>query len=267
MSQSLYHGPVLVTGASRGIGKEVAVALEKEGYTVYCASRSGQVPKESPNLIGLKMDVTNPASIAEAASKVDKLQVLVHCAGYGIAGSVECTPLEEAKKQMETNYFGVLAVSSAFLPKLRKNKRSLMIVTGSFAGLLSIPFQSHYSASKFALEAFVEALRLETKEYGVQAVIIEPGDTKTSFTAKRECFEPESSVYYEQMKRSVNKMAEDEQNGKSPVTVAKLVCKLLKKKNVPVRVQVCFTYKLLGLMAKFLPSLLVEKILKKLYIC
>ena len=118
--KSPYLMKVLVTGASSGIGKETADLFAMNGFTVYAASRH---PKETknPSIIPLTMDVTDLDSVRKAASKIDELGIIVHCAGFGISGSAEMTPLERAKAQMETNYFGVLNVNSIFLPLLRTN--------------------------------------------------------------------------------------------------------------------------------------------------
>ena len=256
---------VLVTGASSGIGKETADLFAMNGFTVYAASRH---PKETsnPSIIPLAMDVTDPDSVRKAASGIDELGIIVHCAGFGISGSAEMTPIERAKAQMETNYFGVLNVNNAFLPLLRKNKRSLVLITSSVAGLIAIPYQSHYSSSKYALEAYAQALRMEASQFGVRVALVEPGDTKTGFTKARTSDEPENSPYFEQCKSSVEHMAHDEQNGKTPDSVARVFLKLALRKNPPVRCAVGLDYKALALLAKLLPARLANWIVKLIYI-
>ena len=168
-----YQKTVLVTGASSGIGKETADLFAMNGFIVYAASRH---PKSTsnPNIIPLEMDVTDQASVQAAAAKVKELGIIIHCAGFGISGSAEMTPLERAKAQMETNYFGVLNVDNVFLPLLRKNPRSLVLITSSVAGLVSIPYQSHYSSSKYALEAYAQALRMEADSSASDALSLSP---------------------------------------------------------------------------------------------
>jgi short-subunit dehydrogenase len=212
------------------------------------------------------MDVTDPASISGAAEKIDELGIIVHCAGFGISGSAEMTPLERAKAQLETNYFGVLNVNNAFLPLLRKNRRSLVLITSSVAGLVAIPYQSHYSSSKYAIEAYAQALRMEASQFGVRVALVEPGDTKTGFTKARTSDEPEDSPYYEQCKGAVEHMAHDEQNGKSPDSVAKVFLKLAFRKNPPIRCAVGFDYKTLAFLVKILPARLANWIVKMIYI-
>lgn len=260
-----YLKNVLVTGASSGIGKETADLFAMKGFKVYAASRHPQETK-NPNIIPIEMDVTDPASVQKAASSIDELGIIIHCAGFGISGSAEMTPLDRAKAQMETNYFGVLNVNSAFLPLLRKNKRSLVLITSSVAGLVAIPYQSHYSSSKYALESYCQALRIEASKFGVRACLVEPGDTKTGFTKARSSDEPKDSPYYDECIAAVEHMAHDEQNGKPADSVAKVFLKLAYRKNPPVRVAVGFVYKILAFLVKILPARLANWIIKLIYI-
>ncbi len=260
-----YLKTVLVTGASSGIGKETADLFAMKGFKVYAASRH---PKETGNksIVPLEMDVTDVQSIQRAREQIDELGVIVHCAGFGISGSAEMTPLDRAKAQMETNYFGVLNVNSAFLPLLRKNPRSLVLMTSSVAGLVPIPYQSHYSSSKYAIEAYAQSLRLEAWKFGVRVSLVEPGDTKTGFTKARTSDEPADSPYLEECKAAVAQMAHDEQKGKSADSVAKVFIKLAYRRNPPVRCAVGFDYKALAFLAKLLPARLINWIIKLIYI-
>jgi len=260
-----YLKKVLVTGASSGIGKETADLFAMNGFVVYAASRHPGTTS-NPSIIPLEMDVTDPESVKAAVTKVPELGIIIHCAGFGISGSAEMTPIERAKAQMETNYFGVLNVNSAFLPLLRKNSRSLVLITSSVAGLVSIPYQSHYSSSKYALEAYAQALRMEAKGFGVRCALVEPGDTKTGFTKARTSDEPKDSPYFDQCKDSVEHMAHDEQNGKPASSVAKVFLKLALRKNPPVRCAVGLDYKALAFLAKILPARLINFIIRLIYI-
>ena len=263
--KSPYLMKVLITGASSGIGKETADLFAMNGFLVYAASRH-PLETTNPSIVPLEMDVTDISSIRKASEKIDELGIIVHCAGFGISGSAEMTPADRARAQMETNYFGVLNVNSIFLPLLRKNSRSLVLITSSVAGLLSIPYQSHYSSSKYAIEAYAQALRMEASQFGVRVSLVEPGDTKTGFTKARTSDEPTDSPYLDQCKEAVEHMAKDEQNGKNPVSVAKVFLKLAYRNNPPVRCAVGFDYKFLAFLAKILPSRLVNWIVKLIYI-
>ena len=260
-----YLKTVLVTGASSGIGKETADLFAMKGFKVYAASRHPKDTK-NPSIIPVQMDVTDPKSVKEAAAKIDELGIIIHCAGFGISGSAEMTPLDRAKAQMDTNYFGVLNVNGVFMPLLRKNRRSLVLITSSVAGLVAIPYQSHYSSSKYALEAYCQALRIEASKFGVRACLVEPGDTKTGFTKARSSDEPEGSPYFEECKTAVEHMAHDEQNGKPADSVAKVFLKLAYRRNPPVRVAVGFVYKVLAFLVKILPARLANWIVKLIYV-
>lgn len=267
---------VVVTGGTSGIGKAVVNYFCQKGDDVWALSRSASSYKrEAVNHHLVNCDVTDDNSVETAIKQItteikelnlNKISIVIHCAGYGIAGSAEDTPIKDAKEQFETNYFGVLRVNKALLPHLREEKNSLVVVLGSIAGRISIPFQSHYASTKFALEAYVEALRIETKQFNIKATIVEAGDTKTSFTNNRALAFPKDSVYLEQGKKSVDKMAHDEQSGYSPTKVAKVIYTLSLKKNPPIRVAVGFSYKLLMFLKRLLPDSLAEFIISKMYL-
>ena len=148
---------------------------------------------------------------------------------------------------------------------MKEQGKGLLIVIGSIAGRVSIPMQSQYSASKYALEAFTDAVRMEMKSSGVRAVIIEPGDTKTGFTAARDTLRKEDG-YSAVLERSVSKMAKDEQSGRPPVSVAKAAYALSLRKDPPARVPVGFEYKLLMFLLRIIPDRLKERILSKMYL-
>ena len=150
---------------------------------------------------------------------------------------------------------------------MRKQGRGLLIVIGSIAGRVSIPMQSQYSASKYALEAFTDAVRMEMKSFGVRACIIEPGDTKTGFTSARITQkEDDQSVYGNVLLKSVAKMASDEQKGRSPESVARIAISLAGKKEPPARIPVGLDYKALMFLLRLMPDRCKEFILRKLYL-
>jgi len=259
----------LITGATSGIGLETALLFAQKGHRVWGVSRS-VIESPSEQILFHSMDVTDQVSIQGGIKKIwgesNGIDVVVHCAGFGIGGSAEDTPLEDARAQFATNYFGVLAVNNELLPLMRSRGGGRVIILGSIAGRISIPFQSHYSASKFALEAYTEALRIEGKAFGITATIIEAGDTKTPFTAHRRLTINEGSPYYEQATRSIAKMAHDEEGGYSPTNVAHAIYKVALKKNPPIRKPVGFSYSLLMLLKRILPDRLIEVIITRMYL-
>ena len=176
----------LVTGASAGIGASCAAFLAAKGYRVYGGARSAVMAEGVEPLI---LDVTDDVSVARAIETIlareSRLDVLVNNAGFGIAGAIEDTSIEEAREQFEVNFFGVLRMCRAVLPVMRRQKSGYIVNIGSIGGLIAIPFQGFYSATKFALEGFSESLRMEVRPFGIQVVLIEPGDHRTAFTQNR----------------------------------------------------------------------------------
>lgn len=252
---------VFITGASSGVGKATAELLASKGYTVYGTSRKASLPPEgkaSPLL--LKMDVEDDASIKSAVdyilAKEGKIDVLINNAGFGLAGSVEDTSYNEALKQFETNFFGVHRLIKEVLPSMRERKDGLIINISSIAGIIGLPFQPFYSASKFAVEGLSEALWHEVRPYGVKVVLVEPGDLKTEFTDKRVyAAKSTKSPYTEQMKKSLSVAINDEISGESPEKVARIIYKIINTKNPRFRYQVGpFHEKLAVKLKKILPE-------------
>lgn len=267
-----YGNVVLITGASSGIGAAAARLFAEHGYTVWGASRfcsEERTPCGAGEIRTVRMDVTDEASVRRAVEIVlresGEIGVLLHCAGYGIAGAAEDTPVEAAAAQMDTNYFGVLRVNRAVMPAMREKGAGLVLVMSSVAGRVAIPFQSQYSASKFALEATVEAMRAECAPYGIRAALIEPGDTNTGFTGARKMMAPPGSVYEQACRRAVGKMERDERRGKPAVTAAKAALRLAGKQNPPLRRVVGADYRLLALLIKLLPDRVRCYLIARLY--
>lgn len=176
---------ILLTGASSGIGYQTAEMLAKQGHIVYGAAR--RVEKMEPlkgfGVKPLRLDVTDAASVDEAVEAVvraeGRIDVLVNNAGYGSYGAIEDVALEEARKQFDVNLFGVAMLTKKVLPYMRKQHGGTIVNITSIGGRLTTYFGAWYHATKYALEAFSDALRMETKPFGVNVAIIEPGGIKT----------------------------------------------------------------------------------------
>ena len=179
------------------------------------------------------MDVRDDASVRDAVTQViareGRIDMVVNNAGIAIAGAVEDTAIEEARGQFDVNFFGVLRVCRAVLPFLREQRAGYIVNISSIAGLVAVPYQGLYSASKFALEGLSESLRLEVSRFGVHVVLIEPGDYRTGLTAnRRKTAASESNpVYAVRFYRAVERMAADEQNGPEPDAVARLLLRIV----------------------------------------
>lgn len=258
-----YGKEVLVTGASSGIGLAATRLFSKKGYHVWALARHRG--PEIENVTWIQADVTDPVQLKERLTPIAELGIVIHCAGFGISGSAEFTPLESARRQMEVNYFGVLNVNQAVLPLLRRNGKSLVLITSSVAGFIPIPFQSHYSSSKYAVEAYGEALAMEGRRHGIRVTLVEPGDTKTGFTASRTHDEPEDSPYFKDCVSAVKRMERDELSGKTPESVAKVFLGQASRRNPKVRVAVGFSYKSISLVSRLIPSGLRQRILGLIY--
>lgn len=267
---------VLLTGGSAGIGSATAQYLMKQGYTVYAASRRGSENIDDNTsggkIIGLCADVTIPESLENAVSRImeeqGELSAVICNAGNGIAGSVEDTSLEEARYQMETNFFGVLNTIKACLPIFREQNHGKIIAISSVAAVAPIPFQGFYSASKSAIMLLMQSLSMEVKPYNIKCTCILPGDVKTDFTSSRKYTEAStlpSSEYTNAMKAAVQTMEKDEQNGMMPIVIAKAIAKVLKKENPKPVVVPHITYKLLYLLIKLVPTRLKIWVISKMY--
>ncbi|MDO4567518.1 MAG: SDR family NAD(P)-dependent oxidoreductase [Clostridia bacterium] len=267
-----YGNVVLITGASSGIGQCTALRLASLGFRVYGGSRRGGEDAEFDNgfVKMLKLDVCDEASVTAAVSAVmaaeGRIDILVNAAGIGICGSVEEVSAEEAHMQMDTNYLGVVRMLNVVLPHMRKARNGLVVNIGSVGGIFSIPFQTHYSSSKYALESLTEGLRIEMRPFNVRAALVEPGDTKTAFTSSRIYAEKaRNSAYGREFRASVAQMEHDEQAGKAPDTVTDVILQVIKAKNPPVRKVVGASYKVLVFLKRLLPARALESLLTMMY--
>ncbi len=256
---------VIITGASSGIGLATANYLVEKGCKVYGISNREFKSDKFEHLV---CDVCNRDEMSKAFEyvyqKEKRIDVLVNNAGIGISGAIEYIKKEDLDKIFEINIKAVISSSGLILPYLRESKGKI-VNTSSVAAVFSIPFQACYSATKSAIETFSLALANEVKKQGIKVTCIRPGDTKTGFTQARIKTEVENEVYGKKITKSVQKMEKDEQNGDSPLKVAKVMYKVIKKKNPPYVVTVDFIYKFLCVLSKILPLRFVNYIVGKMY--
>ncbi|WP_343694994.1 oxidoreductase [Flavobacterium sp.] len=179
---------ILITGASSGMGKESAKVLINQGHKVYALARRIEQMQDLKQLGGnpIEMDVTSEKDIQKVVDSIiqkeGKIDVLWNNAGYGLYGSVEDVPMEEAKKQFEVNLFGLASLTQKIIPYMRKANSGTIINTSSMGGKLYTPMGAWYHASKHALEGFSDCLRIELKEFNINVVVLEPGIIKTEWT-------------------------------------------------------------------------------------
>jgi NAD(P)-dependent dehydrogenase (short-subunit alcohol dehydrogenase family) len=221
---------VLIAGASSSIGRACATHLATRGLRVYGASRSA--PTEPGPVAILQMDATDDESVQHAIDAIlqreGRLDIVVNNAGTAIAGPLELTSIEEAKRQSDVNLFGAFRVCRAVLPSMRRQGGGYIVNVGSIGGLIAVPYQPLYRASKLALEGMTESLRLEVRSFGIRVVIIEPGDTKTEITQNRRMAEATANQQvYSSFAAALNRTASDEQHGPGPDGVARLLWRIV----------------------------------------
>lgn len=177
----------LITGASSGIGREVCIKLLEQGYIVYGAARRMDAMKdlEGRGVRATYLDITDENAITKCVDRIKsetgRCDVLVNNAGYGSFGTVEDVPINEARRQIEVNLIGLASVTRQIIPLMRGNGGGRIINVSSTAGKLATPFGAWYHASKYAVEGFSDALRMEVRRFGISVVVVEPGFVKTEW--------------------------------------------------------------------------------------
>ena len=185
MTGTTRSAPVLITGCSSGIGRAAAISLHDAGLTVYATARrvDSMAGLASRGIHTLALDVTDEASMTEAVTAVETaagpVAVLVNNAGYGLYGPVEQLPMDEIRRQFETNFFGLVRLTQLVLPGMRSRGKGRILNVSSMGGRITLPGGAFYHASKYAVEALSDALRMEVAQFGIDVVLIEPGPVKT----------------------------------------------------------------------------------------
>ena len=196
---------ILITGASSGIGFDAACDLARHGHRVWAAARRVELmePLRDLGVHILKMDVTDEESMLRGVEAVirseGRIDVLINNAGYGYFGAIENVSIGEARRQLEVNVFGLARLTQLVLPQMRKQGSGRIINTSSIAGKMSIYMGGWYNVTKYAVEAFSDALRMEVKPFGIDVVKIQPGAIKTDwgFIAARHLKESAEGTPYE----------------------------------------------------------------------
>ena len=260
---------IFITGISSGFGLETAKLLAAEGHTVYGTVR--REVEHLPNINYLNVDVRDAASIQKAIDyiieKEHRIDVLINNAGMGIGGPIEFATEEDVRLQMDTNFMGLVHCAKAVLPYMRQQKSGRIIALSSIGGVMGLPFQGFYSASKFAIEGYCEALRLETRSLGIKVVVLRPGDFATKFTASRKkILNEESSKVYKTYAESMSKIEHDENGGLQPIFLAKKISHIIRLRNPRHGYVVAsFEQKLSVLLKRLLPSKWFADILGSYY--
>ena len=240
----------IVTGSSSGIGLESALLLARNGYNTYATMRSPEkdtsiktaVQKEGLPIRVVQLDVTDDSSVKNAVdhiiSEASRIDVLVNNAGYGLGGALEDLSMEEIKFQYETNVFGLIRVTQAVLPTMRKQRSGRIINLSSGAGIFGYPGGSAYVSTKFAVEGLSESIAYELEPFGIKVILIEPGFIRTNFTnamvvAKKA--QDQASPYSELMQKLMVNASELAKNASDAELVANVIVDVASNPNPRLR--------------------------------
>ena len=262
----------LVTGASSGIGEETARTLHKLGYTVYAAARrTDRLEQLTPTGIhALTMDVTDDESMSSGIEKIiaetGRIDVLVNNAGYGSFGAIEDVSIDEARRQFEVNVFGLARLTQLVLPHMRAQRSGTIINISSIGGRFTTLLGGWYHASKHAVEALSDALRMETAPFGIDVAVIEPGLIRTEWSgiAANHLEETaEGSAYASQIKAVANSMRSESTNKRQspPSVIADTVEKIVTARKPRTRYVVGFAAKPLVTLRRILPDRAFDRLI------
>ena len=258
----------LVTGASSGIGEETARRLQELGYTVYGAAR--RTDRLEEGVRPLAMDVTDDASmtagIARIIEETGRIDVLINNAGYGSYGAIEDVPIDEARRQFEVNLFGLGRLVQLVTPHMRGQKSGTIINISSMGGRLTTPLGGWYHATKYAVEALSDALRMELKPLGIDVVLVEPGGIRTEWAgiaADHLEETAEGSAYSDQIRAVAGSMRnESVQRRQSPPSViANAVERIVTARRPRTRYAVGFMAKPLITARRVLPDRAFDRVI------
>ncbi len=268
------RGTVWVTGASSGLGLHTAMALRDDGWQVIAGARS--FPEKDDGQDGirrLKLDVTREESIrafCEQAARIGGTpDALVQCAGVLVLGSCEETDLEEYRRVMETNFLGMVRMNRLVLPMMRENGGGKIVLFSSINGLMGVPFQSAYTASKHAVEGYAECLRMEAAPFRIQVTLVEPGDHRSGSDLYRAhaAAMTEESPYAEAFRSATGVIHHDETNGSDPDRLGRKIAAMLDRKRLPFRRRIASPDQHLAVyLHRFLPYPVNAAILRGYYI-
>jgi NAD(P)-dependent dehydrogenase (short-subunit alcohol dehydrogenase family) len=258
---------VLVTGVSSGIGRAIASAFAAKGFEVFGTSRNPHTTEPAFGVELVQLDVTDDTSVSSAVETViqraGRIDILVNNAGAGVFGAAEETSIAQAQQLFETNFFGLVRVTRSVLPYLRAQRSGRIINIGSVLGFLPSPYGSLYAASKHAVEGFTESLDHETREFGVRAVVVEPGYTNTSFEANATEADSPLDSYATVRQHVIEAITEELRKGDDPDVVAQVVLKAATDRTPKLRYPAGPLARRLALLKKYAPAGLLDNGIRK----
>jgi len=262
----------LVTGASSGIGEDTARRLRALGYTVYGAARRTDRLRTlaTDGVRPLAMDVTDDASMTAGVSRIlqetGRIDVLVNNAGYGSYGAIEDVPIDEARRQFEVNLFGLARLTQLVTPHMRAQGSGTIINISSMGGKLTTPLGGWYHATKYAVEALSDALRMELRPFGIDVVVVEPGGIRTEWGAiAADHLEAtaDGSAYADQIRAVAGAMRSEsnQRHYSPPMVIARTVGKIVTARRPRTRYAVGFLAKPLIAVRRVLPDRAFDRII------
>ena len=257
---------VLLSGGTSGIGLAAARRLSALGCRVYELSRRAEGTDAA---VHIQADVTDEeqvnAAVRELMEREGRIDVVINNAGFGISGAIEYTETEDAVKQFDVNFFGMVRMNRAVLPILHGQGYGRIINISSVAAQIAIPFQAYYSASKAAIRTYSLALQSEVKPYGIEVCCIMPGDIATGFTAARKKSPAGDEAYGGRISRSVAVMEHDERTGISADKAGAFVADKALQRRVPVLCTLGGKYKFFVFLTRLLPNWALNGLVGKIY--
>lgn len=256
---------VLVTGASRGIGTAIAQKFVQGGYQVFGTTRQSS-PGGTVGRV-LRLDVQDEESIKECVNAVlaqaGRIDFLINNAGISIYGAIEELSLAQIKDVFETNFFGVVRMTQAVLPTMRRQASGRIINIGSLAGFLPMPYQAAYAASKHALAGWTETLDLEVRRFGIRAILIQPGFIRTDIDRNSTTGALLKDIYGDERNRVIEKVRASVESGDDPVRVADAVLQAATKREPTIKVLVGRGARQVRVLRTLLPRTVFERGLRR----
>ena len=260
---------ILITGITSGFGRAMAQQLCADGHKVYGTYRKDS--EQIPGVTYLKADVQDEASLRNAVDSVlekeGRIDTVISNAGMGVGGPLEFTSIQDAQRQMDVNFMGMVRLLNLVVPVMRKQQHGHIICISSIGGLMGLPYQGMYSASKFAIEGYCEALRLEVRQFGINVTVINPGDFFTGFTAARSKNLPaEAATAYPGYSNSMKGIESDERSGLQPDYLARRISRIVRKRRPANRYIIAtFVQRLSVTLKTVLPAKWYDRILASYY--
>jgi NAD(P)-dependent dehydrogenase (short-subunit alcohol dehydrogenase family) len=268
---------ILITGATSGIGRDTAEYLHSRGHRVIATGRNetALAALEASGLIARRLDVTDEESIDALAREIEELtdgkglDALVNNAGYGLFGPLEILSDKDVRAQFDTNVFGLLAVTRRFIPAMRERGAGRIVNISSVGGRITFPLGGAYHATKYALEAMSDALRMELKQFGIDVVLVEPGYIKTNFTSTTlsllDPYESDDSPYAASFALTQGIEEKLAKVGAEPRVVSKAITRAIEARRPSAR-YVAPGINVLGVWSRFfLPTGLVDRFFRRIF--